>query len=129
MPFFQDSKFQRVTKDTKLFDECPTQVVCIAFDDDHESLDTAAGILYHGEIICGCCGGVIEVADLLTYDQFWLMYLDKERRGVWVEFHELIGGDAMDDINDAVKEIDTARSEGWEKLNDIIHKEYNLRIY
>ena len=129
MPFFQNSKFQRVTKDTKLFDEHPTQVVWIAFDDNHESLDTAAGILYRGEIICGCCGGVVEVSDLLDYDQFWLLYLDEKLHGVWIDFHELIGGDAMDDIDDAVKEIDTARPEGWEKLNDIIHKEYKLRIY
>ena len=129
MPFFQNSKFQRITKDTKLFDEYPTQVVWVAFNDNHESLDTAAGILYRGEIICGCCGGVVEVADLLTYDQFWLLYLDKERQGVWVDFHELIGGNCMDDINDAIAEIDIDHPEGWEKLDNIIHKEYKLRIY
>ena len=40
--------------------EVPTQV---AFFEPEEG-DYIGGIAYCGEIICGCCGGVIEIEDL-----------------------------------------------------------------
>lgn len=119
-------RFQRITKDTRLFDGVPQQVVYIAFDDDRESLDTCAGILYHGEVICGCCGGILQIEDLLTYDQLWMLFIDEEHEGTWIDFHQVIGGACMEDIGSYIEQIDNDNDEGWDNLNQVIHHEYKL---
>ena len=50
-----------MTMEKSYFDR-PTQVVFIDPDNLREWL---SGIAYRDEIICGCCGGVFEIADVL----------------------------------------------------------------
>lgn len=49
----------------KQYFETPTQVL---FKQDEETMrengaEWFAGIAYHDEIICGCCGGIVEVSE------------------------------------------------------------------
>ena len=44
----------------KQYFETPTQVL---FKQDVNSAEWFAGIAYHDEIICGCCGGIVEVSE------------------------------------------------------------------
>lgn len=74
---------------TKTYFDQPTQVI---FWDAAEK-DYVGGIAYHDEVICGCCGGVFEIKDLLD---------DAEEDGVqaiyeykyWVDLSAEIEGDA-----------------------------------
>lgn len=44
----------------KQYFEIPTQVL---FKQDVNGAEWFAGIAYHDEIICGCCGGIVEVSE------------------------------------------------------------------
>ena len=44
----------------KQYFETPTQVL---FKQDANGAEWFAGIAYHDEIICGCCGGIVEVSE------------------------------------------------------------------
>ena len=46
----------------KHFDK-PTQVVFTFYNG--ECYERCAGIAYHDEIICGCCGGIFEMEDVV----------------------------------------------------------------
>ena len=46
--------------DKKMYFDTPTQVVFYDYDNECYT----GGIAYKDEIICGCCGGIIEIADL-----------------------------------------------------------------
>ena len=45
------------------FFETPTQVKFL--DDAEDELKYKGGIAYGDVIVCGCCGGVVEISDLL----------------------------------------------------------------
>ena len=47
----------------KFFFDTPTQVCFWDADGNH----WLSGIGYRDEIICGCCGGVIEIADIVEF--------------------------------------------------------------
>lgn len=47
------------------FFETPTQVKFL--DDAEDELKYKGGIAYGDVIVCGCCGGVVEINDLLEY--------------------------------------------------------------
>lgn len=51
---------------TKNYFEVPTQVVFV--DPDAEG-NWLSGIAYRNEIICGCCGGVFEIEDVIDAAQ------------------------------------------------------------
>ena len=62
--------------------EKPTQVKF--FDKDNNIW--VGGIAYHGEIICGCCGGTLEIDELAEHEM--VIYDD------WVNLsYEIIGED------------------------------------
>lgn len=44
----------------KQYFETPTQVL---FKQDVNGAEWFAGIAHHDEIICGCCGGIVEVSE------------------------------------------------------------------
>lgn len=43
--------------------DCPTQVKFYDVDGDHY----VGGIAYGNCIICGCCGGIFEIAEVIEY--------------------------------------------------------------
>lgn len=68
----------------KRFFEKPTQVM---FRQDEETMqengaEWFAGIAYHDEIICGCCGGIIEMDEVETIQPL-----------PWVDIEDAIAGD------------------------------------
>ena len=70
----------------KRFFEKPTQVM---FKQDEETMlengaEWFAGIAYHDEIICGCCGGIIEMDEVETISPM-----------SWIDISEAIAGDLM----------------------------------
>ena len=73
--------------------ERPTQVVFI----DPNDGQTMAGIAYGDEIICGCCGGIFEVAEvehIFQYDN-------------WVELTDtIIGGEYPENYRKFLDERD-----------------------
>lgn len=88
---------------------CPTQVM---FWNDAEE-DWCYGIAYGEEIICGCCGGTLEIDEVIE---------DGLERGVqqpiheyedWVDICDAIHGDEFPDsfIIEPVLEIDEEDSE------------------
>ena len=78
----------------ELFFERPIQVMFPDFDDD-ESMSWLVGIAYKTEIICACCGGVFEIADVLA--------CAKERGykravypfGSWINLYDEISGNCL----------------------------------
>lgn len=60
---------------------------------DTADKDYVGGIAYRNEVICGCCGSIFEISDLLD---------DAEEDGVqaiyeyklWVDLSEMIAGEA-----------------------------------
>ena len=72
------------------FFETPTQVKF--FDDAEDEPKYKGGIAYGDVIVCGCCGSVVEISDLLQY------YSDKEANLViipleWIDISEAIIGE------------------------------------
>lgn len=68
----------------KQYFETPTQVL---FKQDEETMrengaEWFAGIAYHDEIICGCCGGIVEVSETEQIQPL-----------SWVNISEAIAGD------------------------------------
>lgn len=68
----------------KQYFETPTQVL---FKQDAETMrengaEWFAGIAYHDEIICGCCGGIVEVSETELIQPL-----------PWVNISEAIAGD------------------------------------
>lgn len=61
------------------------------------------GIAYCGEIICGCCGGIIELEDLAEYDASAIGYHELK----WIPFNRI--SEYMEDIVELVK----AQQERW----------------
>ena len=66
-----------------MFFERPTQVKF--WDADNERW--VGGIGYRGEVICGCCGGIFEVSDLLENNPNGIVRLP------WIDINEEIRGD------------------------------------
>ena len=70
----------------KQYFETPTQVL---FKQDEETMqengaEWFAGIAYHDEIICGCCGGIVEVSENKLIQLL-----------PWVNISEAIAGDLL----------------------------------
>lgn len=68
----------------KQYFETPTQVL---FKQDKETMrengtEWFAGIAYHDEIICGCCGGIVETSETKLIQPL-----------PWVDITEAIAGD------------------------------------
>ena len=116
------SKFQRVNKGDKIYDEFPTQIVWCAFDNDYEGLDFSSGILYHGEIICLCCGCATNIYDMINeYDQFWIIYIDEKHEGEWIGLEHYIKGDCLDLIYETI--FGEPYPKCWEDLKRIVNTE------
>ncbi len=72
------------------FFETPTQVKFL--DNAEDELKYKGGIAYGDVIVCGCCGGVVEISDLLEY------FSDEEANLIiipleWIDISEAIIGD------------------------------------
>lgn len=68
----------------KQYFETPTQVL---FKQDKETMlengaEWFAGIAYHDEIICGCCGGIVEIEEV-----------EQIQTLPWIDITEAIAGD------------------------------------
>ena len=75
--------------------EEPTQVACYDVDGNH----WAGGIAYGTEIICGCCGGVVDIDEIYEFapDNIENPILPFED---WVDISaEIIGYDSMGNID------------------------------
>ena len=74
----------------KKYYEIPTQV---KFYDINEE-QWIGGIAYEDYIICGCCGGKIEICDLLTKAEDTGMNPDMVIQELpWIDINETIRGD------------------------------------
>ena len=72
------------------FFETPTQVKFL--DNAEDELKYKGGIAYGDVIVCGCCGGVVEISDLLEY------FSDEEANLIiipleWIDISEDIMGE------------------------------------
>lgn len=81
-------------KDKHPFFYAPTQVVFFDVDgtNDLEHPRYIAGIAYHDEIICGCCGGIFQIPYV------WEVGIDAGVQPIfvyddWVDLNEAITGD------------------------------------
>lgn len=72
----------------KMYFEKPTQVVWI--DEDNHS---HAGIAYHDEIICGCCGGIQSIEEIYEFAPEGIENPITELE--WISIREEIGGDYL----------------------------------
>lgn len=68
--------------------DVPTQVAY--FDEDHYE----AGIAYHDEVICACCGGVTEIDDLIRWAPSGVAPIVVYKK--WVSFKDEIIGENED---------------------------------
>lgn len=48
------------------FYNTPVQVVFADIESTKDNINWCGGIAFRDEVICGCCGGVFEIADLLS---------------------------------------------------------------
>jgi hypothetical protein len=72
------------------FFETPTQVKFL--DDAEDELKYKGGIAYGDVIVCGCCGGVVEISDLLecfSEQEANLIIIPLE----WIDISEAIIGE------------------------------------
>ena len=68
--------------------EIPTQVMFWDVDGDHY----AYGIAYHDEIICGCCGGVFEISEIVEHTPIELQSIYPYEN--WADLtEEIFGGE------------------------------------
>lgn len=74
-----------------LYYDMPTQVRF--FDFESKSLYWIGGIAFHDVIICGCCGGTVEISEL--YDMAEETGLDEDPIEVldWTDINEEIKGE------------------------------------
>ena len=73
----------------KNFYECPTQVKFWDYD-NHE---WNYGIAYGDEIICGCCGGIFEIDEVIEYGKDEVQMPIHECKS-WVDLsNEIYGGE------------------------------------
>jgi hypothetical protein len=72
----------------KMYFEVPTQVVYCDADNCWYS-----GIAYRDEIICACCGGVVEIAEVYEFAPEGVTNPIEELE--WVNVREEIGGDRL----------------------------------
>ena len=72
----------------KTYFENPTQVVWV--DEDNHA---HAGIAYGDVIICGCCGGTQEIAEIYEFAPEGVENPITELE--WTSIHEEIGGDYL----------------------------------
>ena len=49
----------------KTYYDVPTQVVFYDGGEDSQHPEFCSGIAYKDEIICGCCGGVVEISEII----------------------------------------------------------------
>ena len=68
----------------KFYYDYPTQVLFKCKADDVYEEEWLAGIAYHDEVICGCCGAAIFCKDIEFIEEL-----------KWVEIHREIGGDEL----------------------------------
>ena len=88
MKFLSESWITNIEEIQNLNFEKPTQVMFIDEYNEFDKLDTAnaiGGIAYGSEIICGECGGIIDLEDVLAIYIF----------GEWVSISEQISGEDM----------------------------------
>ena len=72
----------------KMYFEIPTQVVWV--DEDNHA---HAGIAYGDVIICGCCGGTQEIAEIYEFAPEGVENPITELE--WISIREEIGGDYL----------------------------------
>ena len=70
----------------------PKQVL---FVDPDEPEMLLSGIAYQDQIICGCCGGIFEIADIYRYAPEGVQPI--KVFSSWVDLNEAIAGDITDD--------------------------------
>ena len=59
----------------KIYFDRPTQVKFTENLEDDDVVVIHFGIAYHDEIICGCCGGIIEAENVDTIEELeWLPF-------------------------------------------------------
>ena len=95
----------------KYFDK-PTQVVYYDVDSDCWK----SGIAYRDEIICACCGGIIEISEIYEFAPAEIAQPIFEY-DAWCDITEdIIGGempDAWCEIYDPVDEAEEVQAEAW----------------
>ena len=69
--------------------EIPTQIKF--WDEDRK--DYIGGIAFEGKIICGCCGGVIDIEDYLDYSDPDMLPSEKIILLDWIDISEEIKGE------------------------------------
>ena len=69
--------------------EIPTQVKFW----DEDTNDYIGGIAFEGKIICGCCGGVIDIEDYLDYSDPDMAPHEKIISLEWMDISEEIKGE------------------------------------
>ena len=85
--------------------DCPTQVKFIDFDRDYDNDCNkepywVGGIAFHDKIICGCCGGTIDIQDY--YDD-WDSFAKAEFEDYIEDGNPLVVYDYWVDINQEIK--------------------------
>lgn len=89
---------------TKDYYERPTQVLFLDFESvtDITEIRYIGGIAYQDEIICGCCGGIFSIEELIEdYDNYvvrnpFLNAFPLIRPMSWIDIsEEIIGGAPM----------------------------------
>ena len=97
--------------ENKYFDK-PTQVVYYDVDGDCWK----SGIAYRDEIICACCGGIIEISEIYEFAPAEIAQPIFEYNE-WCDITEdIIGGempDAWCEIYDPVDEAEEVQAEAW----------------
>ncbi len=78
----------------KSYFEKPTQV---KFVEPHvEEVAWLAGIAYRDEVICGCCGGVFEIDEIVESAKDFQIESPIEVYDFWVDISDEIIGDEVD---------------------------------
>ena len=85
----------------KTYYDVPTQVVFYDGGEDSQHPEFCSGIAYKNEIICACCGGVIEISEVIA---------DAKEDGIktaiydyadWCDIREaIVGGEYPDEYSD-----------------------------
>ena len=78
----------------EMFFERPTQVMFPDFD-NFDELNWLCGIAYKDVIICSCCGGVFEIADVMDCAKECGFKQAIYPFGSWVNLYEEISGNTL----------------------------------
>lgn len=82
----EDAAYANVyTYECQTWYDVPTQVAW--FDENHY----CAGIAYHNEVMCACCGGIIEIDEIIGFAPDGVVPIIEYKH--WVNFEEEIIGD------------------------------------